>query len=75
MFLKVISSLFSHNQEIKCRYYCSCRLPEVKKFLFDDLEAKFYNTEFKKVPGKSPTMMFFDKVHFQFLIHSACEFA
>ncbi len=44
----------------------TCRLPEVKKFLYDDLEAKYENTYFKKVPGKSPQMMFFDKVS---LIH------
>jgi len=38
------------------------RLPEVKKFLFDDLESKYENTVFKKVPGKAPTMKLYDDV-------------
>jgi hypothetical protein len=36
------------------------KLPEVKKFIYEDLEAKYENTSFKKVPGKSPEMIFFN---------------
>jgi len=37
------------------------RLPEVKAFLNKDLEQKYENTQFKKVPGKSPEMFFYDE--------------
>jgi len=40
------------------------RLPEVKKFLFDDLEQKYENAKFKRQPGKSPTMMLYDEVRY-----------
>lgn len=32
----------------------------MKKFIYEDLEAKYENTEFKKVPGKSPEIIFFN---------------
>jgi hypothetical protein len=38
------------------------KLPEVKKFIYEDFEAKFDNTVFKKIPGKSPELIFFNKV-------------
>ena len=34
---------------------------EVKKFLTDDFEVLFENTKFKKVPGKSPELKFFNQ--------------
>jgi len=37
------------------------KLPEVKKFITEDLETLFQNTEFKKVPGKSPEMIFYNQ--------------
>jgi len=37
------------------------KLPEVKKFIQEDLETLFLNTEFKKIPGKSPTMIFYNQ--------------
>lgn len=37
------------------------KLPEVKKFIQEDLETLFLNTEFKKVPGKSPEMIFYNQ--------------
>jgi len=37
------------------------KLPEVKKFLTDDFEVLFENTKFKKVPGKSPELKFFNQ--------------
>ena len=40
--------LFSHSQE-------------VKRFLQEDFEALYENTKFKKVPGKSPELKFFNK--------------
>lgn len=37
------------------------KLPEVKKFLKEDFEALYENTNFKKVPGKSPELKFFNE--------------
>jgi len=37
------------------------KLPEVKKFIQEDLETLFYNTEYKKIPGKSPEMIFYNQ--------------
>jgi len=37
------------------------KLPEVKKFITEDLEGLFLNTEFKKIPGKSPEMIFYNQ--------------
>jgi len=37
------------------------KLPEVKRFIHEDLETLFLNTEFKKIPGKSPEMIFYNK--------------
>jgi len=37
------------------------KLPEVKKFITEDLETLFQNTEFKKIPGKSPEMIFYNQ--------------
>ena len=49
-------------------FLLQCRLPEVKKFLNEDLEAKYVNTQFKKVPGKAPVMKFFDEVKKQIFL-------
>jgi hypothetical protein len=35
------------------------RLPEVKQFIYEDLE-KYGGTEFKRMPGKPPVMFFYD---------------
>jgi len=37
------------------------KLPEVKKFIQEDLETLFQHTEFKKIPGKSPEMIFYNQ--------------
>lgn len=37
------------------------KLPEVKRFIQEDLETLFDNTEFKKIPGKSPEMIFYNQ--------------
>lgn len=37
------------------------KLPEVKRFLQEDFETLFENTKFKKVPGKSPELKFFNQ--------------
>ena len=39
------------------------RLPEVKKFIFEDFEKKYEAgvTEFKKKPGAPPVMHFLDE--------------
>ena len=36
------------------------KLPEVKKFIYEDFEKKFERTTFKKVPGKSPELFFYN---------------
>ena len=36
------------------------KLPEVKKFIYEDLENKYERTTFKKIPGKSPEMIFYN---------------
>ena len=36
------------------------KLPEVKAFIFEDLESKYSRTSFKRIPGKSPEMIFFN---------------
>merc|ERR1711899_474183 len=36
------------------------KLPEVKKFIYEDLEKKYERTTFKKIPGKSPEMIFYN---------------
>ena len=33
----------------------------MKKFIFDDLESKYDNTQFKKIPGKAPEAIFFTR--------------
>ena len=56
------------------------RLPEVKKFIFEDFEKKYEAgvTHFKKSPGKPPVMHFLDEegnskkqVTFHFDLHQA----
>ena len=56
------------------------RLPEVKKFIFEDFEKKYEAgvTHFKKSPGKPPVMHFLDEegnskkqVTFHFDFHQA----
>ena len=37
------------------------KLPEVKQFINGDLESKFERTEYKKIPGKSPEIVFFNE--------------
>jgi len=37
------------------------KLPEVKNFIYGDLESKYENTAFKKIPGKSPEIIFFNR--------------
>jgi len=37
------------------------KLPEVKRFIHEDFETLFENTKFKKVPGKSPELKFFNQ--------------
>jgi len=37
------------------------KLPEVKRFLQEDFETLYENTKFKKVPGKSPELKFFNQ--------------
>ena len=37
------------------------QLPEVKNFIFGDLESKFERTQFKKMPGKSPEIIFYNQ--------------
>ena len=37
------------------------KLPEVKNFIYGDLESKYTRTEFKKIPGKSPEIIFFNQ--------------
>lgn len=34
----------------------------MKKFLQEDFEALYENTKFKKVPGKSPELKFFNRL-------------
>ena len=34
------------------------KLPEVKQFIWEDLEKKYERTLFKRIPGKSPEMIF-----------------
>jgi len=34
------------------------KLPEVKQFIFEDFEKKYERTTFKRMPGKSPEMIF-----------------
>jgi len=34
------------------------KLPEVKQFIFEDFENKYERTTFKRMPGKSPEMIF-----------------
>ena len=36
------------------------KLPEVKTFIYEDLEKKYQRTSFKKIPGKSPEMIFYN---------------
>lgn len=36
------------------------RLPEVKKFIYDDVKL-FHNVEFKKVPGAPPVLKFLNE--------------
>jgi len=36
------------------------KLPEVKAFIKGDLLNKFQRTEYKKIPGKSPEMVFYN---------------
>ena len=33
----------------------------MKKFIYEDFETKYANTEFKKIPGKSPELIFLNK--------------
>jgi len=37
------------------------RLPEVKNFIYGDLESKYERTEFKKIPGKAPELIFYNE--------------
>ena len=37
------------------------KLPEVKKFIYEDFETKYENTVFKKIPGKSPEIIFLNR--------------
>lgn len=37
------------------------KLPEVKRFLQEDFESLYENTKFKKVPGKSPELKFYNQ--------------
>jgi len=37
------------------------KLPEVKSFIYGDFEAKFERTQFKKIPGKAPEIIFFNQ--------------
>jgi len=37
------------------------KLPEVKQFIYGDLESKFERTQFKKIPGKAPEIIFFNQ--------------
>jgi hypothetical protein len=37
------------------------KLPEVKNFIYGDLESKYERTVFKKVPGKSPEAIFYNQ--------------
>jgi len=37
------------------------KLPEVKNFIKGDLETKFLNSEFVKIPGKDPELIFYNK--------------
>ena len=36
------------------------KLPEVKKFIYEDFEKNFERTTFRKIPGKSPELIFFN---------------
>jgi len=37
------------------------KLPEVKNFIYGDLESKFERSVFKKIPGKSPELIFYNQ--------------
>ena len=37
------------------------KLPEVKRFIHEDLEKNYERTTFKKIPGKSPEMVFYNE--------------
>merc|ERR1712038_1912709 len=37
------------------------KLPEAKNFIKGDLETKFLNSEFVKIPGKDPELIFYSK--------------
>jgi len=37
------------------------KLPKVKAFLREDFEVLYENTKFKKIPGKSPTLKFYNQ--------------
>lgn len=37
------------------------KLPEVKTFIYEDFEKNYENSVFKKVPGKSPEMIFLNR--------------
>jgi len=37
------------------------KLPEVKNFIHGDLVSKFERTEFKKIPGKAPIIIFYNQ--------------
>lgn len=37
------------------------KLPQVKAFIKEDLEVLFENTQFKKIPGKSPELKLYNR--------------
>ncbi len=37
------------------------QLPEVKNFIYGDLESKYERTVFKKIPGKAPEAIFYNQ--------------
>lgn len=48
------------------------RLPEVKKFIYEDIPL-FHNVEFVKKPGASPTVALFDKSDKEFARHALSD--